>query len=126
MTALGTPWVLTWKMVEGVKTAKARLVARGFRDPDVEDGDVASAGSVGLPSSHLQFISLGVLNKWPIWSPGIENAFRRAGGFDREVYLRALRERNSEDDRRVWRLRAPAYGPSDEPSALARVFGGPR
>ena len=31
MTALGTPWVLTWKMVEGVKTAKARLVTKGYQ-----------------------------------------------------------------------------------------------
>ena len=28
--AVDTQWVLTWKMLQGVKTVKARLVARGF------------------------------------------------------------------------------------------------
>ena len=27
---VGTRWVLTWKVVEGVKTVKARLVAKGY------------------------------------------------------------------------------------------------
>ena len=30
-----TRWVLTWKAVEGRRTEKARLVARGFQDPDL-------------------------------------------------------------------------------------------
>ena len=51
--------VLTWKAVEGLKTVKARLVARGFQGPDRRMGHVDSAGSVSCRSSHLQVISLG-------------------------------------------------------------------
>ena len=50
----------------------------------------------------------------------IKNAFLQANGFDREVYLRAPCERNSKDTRRVWQLRAPAYGSNDAPAAFRR------
>ena len=36
--AAGPRWVITWKMLEGVKTAKARLVAKGYQDPDLKEG----------------------------------------------------------------------------------------
>ena len=53
------------------------------------------------------------MKKWPLWSLEIQNAFRQADGFDREVYLRAPCESNSKDTRRVRELRAPAYGLND-------------
>ena len=30
-----TRWALAWKFFEGQKTVKAKLVARGFQDPDL-------------------------------------------------------------------------------------------
>ena len=54
-----TRWVLTWKEVEGTKTAEARSAAKGYRDPDLEDGNVGISGCVSTSSSHLQLISLG-------------------------------------------------------------------
>ena len=81
--------VLTWKEVDGVETVKARLVAMAYQYPDLRNGDVDNAGRASRGSSHLQLISLGAPKKWPIWSLDIKNALLQAGGFDREIYLRA-------------------------------------
>ena len=35
---------LTWEEVEGKHTAEARLVAKGYQDPDLKDGNVDIAG----------------------------------------------------------------------------------
>ena len=56
-----TRWVLTWKMVEGKQCIKARLAAKGFQDPDLQEGLVDTSGCVSLRSSHLQVISLSAL-----------------------------------------------------------------
>ena len=55
---VGTRWVLTWTVVDGVITVKARLVANGYQEPDLKDGLVETAGCVSLRSSHLQVVSL--------------------------------------------------------------------
>ena len=52
-SSVDSRWVLTWKMVDGVKSAKARLVAKGFQDPDLQEGLVDTSGCVSLRSSHL-------------------------------------------------------------------------
>ena len=37
-------WVLTWKMMDGQKSAKARVVAKGYQDPDLQEGLVDTSG----------------------------------------------------------------------------------
>ena len=61
-----TRWVLTWKDLDGKRTVKARLVARGFQDPDLAEGLVDTSSCVSLRSSHLQVISLSALKKWKL------------------------------------------------------------
>ena len=90
--AVETRWVLTWKDLDGKRTVKARLVARGFQDPDLAEGLVDTSSCVSLRSSHLQVISLSALKKWKLWSLDIKNAFLQADPFPREVYLQAPRE----------------------------------
>ena len=75
--------MLALREVEGAKTVKARVVAKGYPGPDVRNG------GVGRRSPHLELISLGAWRKWAIWSLGIRNACLQAGGFGREVYVRA-------------------------------------
>ena len=110
-----TRWVLTWKDLEGRRTVKARLVARGFQDPDLAEGLVDTSSCVSLRSSHLQVISLSALKKWKLWSLDIKNAFLQADPFPREVYLQAPREWCPGNPCRVWRLNAPAYELNDAP-----------
>ena len=56
-----TRWVPTWKEAEGEETAKERLVATGYQDPDVKDGNVGNAGCVIGRSSHQLLAPLGAL-----------------------------------------------------------------
>ena len=43
-----TSWVRTWKKAGGRRSVKARLVARGYWGPDLEDGNVDTSGCVSL------------------------------------------------------------------------------
>ena len=52
-------------------------MAKGFQDPDLQEGLVDTSGCVALRSSHLQVISLSALKKWRLWSLDIKNAFLR-------------------------------------------------
>ena len=68
----------------------------------------------------MQLISLGALKRWAIWSLDAKNAFLKADGFERGVYVRAPCEWSFWGDRRVWRPRAPAYGRNGVPAAFHR------
>ena len=54
-------WALTWEEVEGNKTAQARSLAEGYRDPNLKDRNVGIAVCKSRSSSQLQPISLGSL-----------------------------------------------------------------
>ena len=47
-SAVDTRWVLTWKMVEGFKTVKARMVVRGSQGSDLKEGVVDASGRASL------------------------------------------------------------------------------
>ena len=51
-------------MAEGEKCVKARLAAKGYQGPNLQEGQAGASGCVSLRSSHLQVISLGALKKW--------------------------------------------------------------
>ena len=104
--------------MDGAKRAQARLVAKGFQDPDLKLGLMDTSGCVSLRSSHLQVASLSALCKWELWSLDFKNAFSQAGGFDRDVFLQAPDERDPGNLLRVRKLRAPAYGLNDAPVAF--------
>ena len=119
-SAVDTRWVLTWEIVDGANTVEARVVAKGFQDPDLKGGVADSACCVSLRSSHLQVISLGALNKWGIWILGTKNAFLQADDFSRDVFLPAPNEWEPSNTSRIWELRAPAYGLNDAPLTFYR------
>ena len=62
-TAVDTRRARTWKMVDGAKTVRARLAARGSQDPDLEGGIADTSGCVSIRPPHLQVISLSALEK---------------------------------------------------------------
>ena len=68
----------TWEDVEGRKTARGRLVTKGYWYPDLRDGKVDIAGRVGRRSSHQRVVSSGALRRWRIWSLDIKNALLEA------------------------------------------------
>ena len=57
-TVVDTRSVLTWETLGGRTNVGARLVANGFRDPDLNEGVVETAGSASLRSSTSQVIIL--------------------------------------------------------------------
>ena len=120
---VGPRWVLTWKMVEGVKTVKARLAAKSHQEPALRDGLVGTSGCVSLRSSHLQVISLAALRGWRLWNLGIKNASLEADGFGRDVFIQSPPEWFSGDSRRVWTMNAPAYVLTDAPVVFHRPLG---
>ena len=75
--------------MDGVKSVKARLAAKGFQDPDLKEGLVETSGCVSLRSPHLRAISLSALKKWRLWSLDIKHAFLQADAFQRVVFLHA-------------------------------------
>ena len=77
--------MLTWNEVDGLKTVKARLEAKGYQHPDLRFGNADFACCVSSSSPHLQLTYLGVLLKWPLRSLDVKNACLQADGFDREV-----------------------------------------
>ena len=76
---------MTWEEVDGVKTVKARLAAKGYQDPALREGDVDAVGCVSRRSSHLHLVFPGDLEEWPLRSLDVKNAFPQADGFGREV-----------------------------------------
>ena len=75
-------------MVGGEQDVEARLVAKGYRDPEMKNGLVEVAGRVSLRSPHLLALPSGALEKWEIWNLDIKNAFLHADGFQRGACLR--------------------------------------
>ena len=86
---VGTRLVLTGKVVDGVKTAEARLVALGYQDPDVKEGFIGTSGFASLRPSRLQVVSLAALRGWRLWGIDIKNAFLQADGFGRDVFMQS-------------------------------------
>ena len=70
---MSSRWVLTWKEKDGEWIVKARLVFRGFLDPQVNQLYTASA--TASAASHRQLCSKGVNEKWQIISIDISTAF---------------------------------------------------
>ena len=105
-------------MVDGIKSAKARLVAKAFQDPELQGGLVDTSGCV----SDLPAISLSARKKWKLWSLDIKHAFLKRDALRRNVFLRAPPEWEPSDFRRFWELNAPAYGLNDDPVAFRRTL----
>ena len=58
-----TRWVLPWRVVNGKETAPTRLVAKGYQDPDVGQGNVDFAGRTGRRFPNLPAISPGAIER---------------------------------------------------------------
>ena len=112
--------VLTCKIVNGRKCIKACLVAKLRQGPDLEDGKVDASGCVSLRSSNLQVILLRAIKRGKTWSPDTRTALLQAAGPRRGAFWRDSTEWDPSNVRRIWRLRAPAYGLDDAPVAFHR------
>ena len=102
--------LLTWKVIEGKTSVKARSAVKGFVDTDLQPDPGETAGCVSLRPSHFQLVSLCAVAEWEIWILDIRNACLQADSHHRDVYVRAPPEWVPFYRIRAWKLREAAYG----------------
>ena len=73
-------WVLRWKLVDGCKVIKARLVIRGFMDR--QQGGLDTASFTARRTSQRMVLSVAVQYGWRLFSWDIGNAFLRGLSFE--------------------------------------------
>ena len=103
-------WILTEKYKDGVKTVKARLVARGFEEDSSryrKDSPTCSRESL-----RLVFVTAALMC-WKLESLDVTCAFLQGDLLKRVVFLRPPPDVCSSD--KVWLLRRCIYGLNDAP-----------
>ena len=128
---ISSRFVLAWKdLDDGLKMAKARLVARGFQE-DVTD-EAVDAPTATKESLRLA-CHLVAQNRWSLQSIDVKTAFLQAdvrGPDEKTIAIKPPREAN-EAPGTVWLLRKSLYGLRSAPkawwktltSALVKEFG---
>ncbi|CAE6924520.1 GIP [Symbiodinium sp. CCMP2592] len=81
-------WVLNWKTPTegGPPKAKARLVLRGFQDPDVFDLEKASP--TATKQSKFVILALAPIMQWTIFCGDVKTAFLSGANFDRKIIVK--------------------------------------
>ena len=80
-------WVLTWKTSpEGNPVAKARLVLRGFQDPDLFNLEKASPTAARL--GKLAMLSLASTMRWSVFCGDVKAAFLSGAEFVRKILVK--------------------------------------
>ena len=92
-------WVLTWKRINEDKPdetprykAKARLVLRGFEDPDLLNIKTASPTASRL--ARLFLLTVAVWKGWIVFCGDVKAAFLSGSGFDRVIIVRLPKDCN--------------------------------
>ena len=121
-------WVLTWKRTNEDKPeetpkfkAKARLVLRGFEDPDLLTMKTAAPTASRL--ARMMLLTTSVWQSWKIWCGDVKAAFLSGANFDRTIVVRLPKDTTPlVGDGQVdaqgnthMRLKKSAYGLADAP-----------
>ena len=106
--SISVRWVCTEKLVNGETKVKARLVARGFEDPD----QVRSDSPTGDKAVLRIFLSIIASKKWKCNSIDIKAAFLQGEDFQREVFLKPPKEAEHSENV-LWKLKKCVYGLND-------------
>ena len=123
---MSSKWVLTWKEDQTSSTGrkpKARLVIRGFQDPEV---GIVSTESPTLSRDGRMMILQTVSSKhWDIQSFDIKTAFLRGRSDQRELAIypvKEFQEMLSLSQEQVLLLKGNAYGRVDAPLLFYKEF----
>ena len=104
---ISTRWVITEKICEGQKGAKARLVARGFEDEDQVPSDSPTAAK----STPRTVLAITANEGLVIETIDIKAAFLQSCTINRNVYILPLPEERQ--DGIIWKLEKTVYGLDD-------------
>ena len=101
-------WVITEKYKEGERKIKARLVARGFEEAEMDKirKDSPTCGKDSLRLCLTLLASMG----WQINSLDVKAAFLQGSPIEREVYIIPPKEADTD---KIWRLKKTVYGLAD-------------
>ena len=101
-------WVITEKYKEGERCIKARLVARGFEEAEMEKirKDSPTCGKDSLRLCLTIMASMG----WQINSLDVKAAFLQGSPIERDVYIVPPKEANTD---KLWKLKKTVYGLAD-------------
>ena len=120
-------WVLTWKRVEDTpnspKKPKARLVIRGFRDPDL--GQFSTASPTLSRQGRHAVLTVAAQNMWRVFTLDAKTAFLAGDKSARvkPIYAelpRDLVKDQGYDDDTIARIKKVPYGLSEAPLAWYR------
>ena len=101
-------WVLKPKVIEGVQSMKARLVARGFE----ESINFRTDSPTCLHSSVRIVLAIISSCQWNLRSLDYKTAFLQGNPISRELYVKPPKEANTD---KIWQLRKTVYGLNDAP-----------
>ena len=105
---ISTRWVLTEKFVNGNKTTKARLVARGFEEDHLAKLRTDSP-TCGKESLRI-VIAIIITNGWEITSLDIKSAFLQGKEISRDLFVKPPKEAKTDN---LWKLLKTVYGLND-------------
>ncbi|XP_066911985.1 uncharacterized protein [Clytia hemisphaerica] len=107
---VSTRWVFTEKFIDGKKSIKSRLVARGFEED--------SSFQVNSPTCSKEALRLAstlmMTNGWKCNSIDVRAAFLQGKQIDRDVFIKPPPE---VENKNIWKLNVCVYGLSDAPRA---------
>ena len=99
-------WVLSRKIKNGENVTKARLCAQGFKEIKDFPTDSPWCSQIGVQSIFVLIAS----NKWKVQATDVKTAFPQGKQIERTVYLRLLKEANTN---KIWKLQKCLYGLAD-------------
>ena len=105
---IGTSWVVTEKLINGVQGVKARLTVRG----DQEDKSNIRKDSPTIRKSNVKiFCAVAAKEGWNIKSIDGTAAFLQGAPIERDVFVLPPKERRVPGI--LWKLKIPVYGLTD-------------
>jgi hypothetical protein len=123
---MSSRWILTWKddpTQQNGRKAKARLVVKGFQDPDISTLN-SDSPTLTRDSRMLLLQTVSSMN-WVIQSFDITTAFLRGRSDERQLAMEAppeLRSLMRMDMEQVCLLKGNAYGRVDAPLLFYKEF----
>ena len=111
--------ILKWsKHPDGSPRAKARLIVRGYNDPDALAGQVATSSPTTTRLSRSFILSLAANMSWSTWTADVSTAFLQGRPQSRKLWVKlpaeSLQLLGADEDTRMLLLK-PCYGQIDAP-----------
>ena len=111
--------LLNWKQNEdGTPRAKARLIVRGYTDPDALEGKVDTSSPTTTRLARSCLFSLAATCSWKVWTADVSTAFLQGRPQSRKLWVKlpneALSLLGADENTRMLLLK-PCYGQIDAP-----------